>query len=767
MDGMRPAAAPPLPPSRDAWEKVTGEAIYTPDLVIPGMLHGKLLRSPHAHARIRGIDASAALAIPGVACVVTGADAAALPAPVYGVVLWDQPLLAGDRARYAGDIVAAVVATDERTAFRACQAIRVDYEPLPPLMDIDAALALGAPLLFEEPAAGPGLRVGEGSRFLRDPAPNVLCEYGFRYGEAEAELAASAQVFTDSFAFGRLGHGYLEPHVNIARWQAGRVEIWSNNQDPFVLRGDVARIFGLPLHAVRFHTALVGGGFGGKSYCKMEPLVALMARKARAPVRLALSFDESMLTTTKHACRITLTTGVDAAGRLTARRAEILLDAGAYSDASAMVAVKSGFRIGGPYRWRAIDSLARAVRTTTVPGGSFRGFGGTQASWASESQVDMIARRLGACPVEFRRRNALSPGEPFAPGDSAMDSDIGAGLDEVTTRLGWTAPPAPGRGRGIAIGLKDGGGTGNHAQALVRLSHSGEAIVSAAVVEIGQGARTAICRLAAEVLGIEEAMVRYAPIDTDHTAPDNGTHVSCGTTVTGLAVVEAAASARAQLMDFAAGELGCAPAELVLEGWSVRRGNEAHPLEPMIRRHYGGMGWEFIGRGAFKDPYIASAPLHARNMFWIPCWSGAEVEVDRETGRITVHRLVVGADAGRAVDRIACLGQIEGAAAQALSQALFEELRYEGEVPRNSAPLDYRMLQTPDLPAQFEGFVMEHAAGPGPGALKGIGEAGMLGIAAAIANAVEDATGVRLTALPFTPERVLAALDTQAAAAAA
>jgi CO/xanthine dehydrogenase Mo-binding subunit len=371
----------------------------------------------------------------------------------------------------------------------------------------------------------------------------------------------------------------------------------------------------------------------------------------------------------------------------------------------------------------------------------------------------MMARRLGLCPIAFRRHNALKPGEPFAPGDGGMDSDLSAGLDAVATRLGWSAPPPAGIGRGIAIGLKDGGGTGNHAQAIVRISHGGEAIVSAAVVEIGQGARTAICRLAAEALGIDEAKVRYAPIDTDHTAPDNGTHVSCGTTVTGLAIIEAAGAARRQVMEFAAGALGCLPESLVLEGWSVRRGNEAHPLEPMIRRHFGGMGWEFIGRGTFKDPYIASAPLNAKTMFWIPCWSGAEVEVDRETGKVTVRRLVVGADAGRAVDRTACLGQIEGAAAQALSQALFEELRYEGEQPVNAAPLDYRMLQTPDLPADFEGFVLEHATGPGPGALKGIGEAGMLGIAAAIANAIEDAAGIRLTSLPFSPEKVLAALD--------
>ncbi len=753
MDGI----APPPPP--DLRDKVSGQARYAFDFGVSGMLHGKLLRSPHAHARIRGIDTQAARALPGVVAIVTGADTAALADPYYGVALRDQPVLATDRVRYVGDIVAGIVAVDEATAFRAAQAIVVDYEVLPALMTPDAALAPDAAALFEQPCGGAMAGVGAGSSARAEPACNVLCDYSFRYGDIDAALAASAHVFTDSFGFTRIHHYHLEPHVNVARWTGDRLELWSCNQDPFVIRADLARIFGIALHRVCIHTPLVGGGFGGKSYCKMEPLVALMAQVADAPVRLALSFDESMLTTTKHAARLTLTTGVDAAGRMMGRRARIVLDGGAYADASALVVIKAAFRSGGVYAWDALDAEAMVVRTNAVPGGSFRGFGGTQAAWAAESQADMIARRLGMDPYEFRMRNMLRPHQPFAPGDSGMDCDLRAGLTEAAERIGYHAPRLPGRGIGLAVGIKDAGGTGNHAQAIIKVTQGGEAVVSAAVVDIGQGAGAALCRIAAEALGLPPHRVTYAPIDSDHTPPDNGTHVSCSTIVTGLAIEAAAQDVRRQIAAFVRSQVDCGADDPVIEDWAACIGNRSYPLEPMIRAYYGGIGWEFIGRGAFKEPYDETAPLRSRTMAWMPCWSAAEVEVDRETGVVTLHQLVVGGEAGRAIDRQACHGQIEGAAIQALSQALFEELRYEGEQPANAWPRAYRVAQASTLPGRFSSFILEHEMGRGPGGLKGIGEAGILGVAAAVANAIEDAAGIRLTDLPFTPERVLAALD--------
>lgn len=764
MDGLDLGGLQDQVVALDGPDKVTGAARYTFDLEVPGMLHAKLLRSPHAHARIVAIDASRAEALDGVVCVVTGADAKQLPDPHYGVFVRDQPVLPWDKVRYVGDMVAAVVAVDEVTAYRALALIDVTYDVLPPVMTIAEALAPGAPLLFETPMPGMAVPVGAGSTSVKEPRPNVLYEYGFTNGDADAVLAKSAHVFEDRFVFSRINHFHLEPHVNIARVTGDQIELWSCNQDPFVLRNDVARIFGRSPQSVRVHASYVGGGFGGKSYCKMEPLVVLLAMKARRPVRLCLSMDESILTLTKHAGELILTTGVTADGRLTARKSEIRLDAGAYSDASAMTALKAGYRITGPYRWDAVATRACAVRTTSVPAGSFRGFGGTQASYASESQIDMIARRLGVDPLEFRRRNLLQPGEPFQPGDSPIDSDLAEGLDEVVTRLGYRSvrrsvqgPLA--RGMGLAIGLKDGGGTGNHATALIKILPSGRAIVHTATVEIGQGAVTALCRIAATALDLPLDWVRYGAIDTDHTPLNNGTHVSCGTTVTGAAVARAAEDARKQVLDFAAEQLGCAADSLTLRRWSVLRGNVEHALEPMIARHFGGAGFEFIGRGHYKVLYDPKAPLNSVNLFWIPNWVGAEVEVDRETGYVRVLQLVVGADAGRSLNAQACRGQIEGAALQAYGQSLFEEVRYAGAEPANATPLRYRVPLVGDLPARFVSFTAEHGQGPGPFGVKGIGESGMLGIAAAIANAIEDAVGVRVTDMPFTPERVLAALD--------
>jgi CO/xanthine dehydrogenase Mo-binding subunit len=748
----------------DGPDKVTGAARYTFDVTLPGMVHAKVLRSPHPHARIVAIDASRAEALPGVVAVVTGADVIELPDPYYGVAIRDQPVLAIDKVRYIGDMVAAVAALDEETAFRGLALIDVRYDLLPPVTTIDEALAEGAPLLFDASVAGEPIKLGNGIISLKEPRPNVLCEFAYRNGDADTVLARSDHVFEDRFRFSRINHFHLEPHVNVARVTGEQIELWSCNQDPFLLRGDIARIFGRPANNIRIHASYVGGGFGGKSFCKMEPLVVLLAMKAGRPVRLCLSLDESLLTLSKHAGILILKTGVTRDGRLTARKSEIQLDGGAYSDASALTVVKTGYRITGPYRWDAVATRAYAVRTNTVPAGSFRGFGGTQASFASESQIDMIARRLGIDPYDFRCKNLLASAEPFQPGDSGIDSDLTSGLDEVVERLGYrqrvrgSAQDHKARGMGLSIGIKDGGGTGNHAQAIVKLLPSGRAIVSAAAVEIGQGATTALSRIAAETLKLPVEWVRYGAIDTDHTPLDNGTHASCGTVVTGIAVMRAATDARNQVLEFAAERLGCRADELALDNWMVRRGNYAHPLEPMIAEHFGGAGFEFIGRGMVKVPNDSKAPLTAAALFWMPSWVGAEVEVDRETGKVRVVHLVVGADSGRSINPVACRGQIEGAALQALGQSLFEELRYEGGEPVNATPLKYRVPLAGDLPDCLESFILEHG-GPGPFGAKGIGEAGMLGVASAIANAIHDAVGVRLTEIPFTPERVLAAIE--------
>lgn len=747
-------------PRADAPEKLSGRATYTTDIALPGMLHAKLLRSPHAHALVRRIDAAAAMAAPGVHAVLTRDNMPPGLMPVYGYFIKDQPIVATDRVRHVGDIVAAVAAETEAQAVHALSLIRVEYEPLPVVATIEAALADDAPELFPQPPIGIVPAYGQGARGALRPARNICYEFGYRTGDAEA-FARCDHVFEDEFRFSRMWHFHLEPFVSVAHAHGGRIEVWSSNQNPFPLRKEIARIFRVPENSVSVRVPYVGGGFGSKNNCKTEPAAVLLSMLSGRPVRLALTMEEGFLTNTQHAAILRLRTGVTADGRFVARRSLILLDAGAYSDASPLVAEKAGYRIPGPYRWEHIDSLCRCVMTNTAPAGPFRGFGGTQATWASESQVDMIARRLGISPLEIRRRNALRLHEPFVPGESGVDSDLLAGLDAVINELG--TEKRPGRGIGFAIGFKDGGGVNKPAQARVKVSTSGDVFLQCGTIEIGQGARTALPQVVAEILGTRAERVRMAPLDTDHAPFDQGTNASSGISVMGQAVARAAEAVRGQVLAFAAEQLRCRPEELRLEDWSILRGNERHALAPMVMREYGGTGYEFSGEGFHKARSDHHAPLETQCVFWEIGWAAAEVEVDPDTGQVTVTRLAVAGDAGRAINPRICRGQDEGSAVMGLGQALFETMRFDGQGNLlNGEPLRYRVPLAEDLPEGFTALTLEQGHGPGPFGAKGMGEGAMLPVAAAIANAVHDATGARVTALPVTPERVLRALAGEA-----
>ena len=539
----------------DGIEKVTGQAEYTTDLYVPGMLHGKILRSPHAHARIRRIDSERARALPGVASVVTRDDLLGMDS-TYGFIVRDQPVLAIDKVRYVGDTVAAVVAEDEATAFQALSLIDVEYEVLPSVMTMEDALADDAPLLFETPQPRVKELMPSAAQMFIEPAPNVLFEYTYKKSGEESidELFRRCDhVYEDTYTTNKVHHYFLEPYVTVAHVKRGRIEVWACNQDPFELRSDLSRMFGVTEGHVRIHTNYVGGGFGGKSFCKMEPVAVLLATKVDRPVRLCLSMDEAFHTLCKPALRITLKTGVMADGTLVARASEILVNGGAYSDANAAMAIKAGYRIGGPYRWQALDTRARCVRTNTVPAGSFRGFGGTQATFASESQIEAIAQRLGIDPFEFRMKNFLQIGEPFLPNDRPVDSDLRDGLRIVAERLGYSRRKrVAGRGMGLSVGWKDGATSGGlHGQAAVKVTADGSIIVNAGTVEIGQGAATAMCTIAAKVLNAPIEAVRYAKIDTDHTPLDPGTRGSSGIVHVGKAVELAALDVLRQVLELA------------------------------------------------------------------------------------------------------------------------------------------------------------------------------------------------------------------------
>lgn len=747
-------------PRIDADAKVTGAARYTADLALPRMLHAKVLRSFHAHARLDGIDARRAAALPGVAAIVTRDDLKGLNA-TYGYFIKDQPIVAVDKVRYIGDMVAAVAAESEEIAVRALALIEVRYEPLPVVATIEQALAPEAPALFETPPMGVVPAYGTGAAGFKHPGKNICYRFCYTTGDAAA-FAAADRVFEDEFRFSRMQHYHLEPFVSLARVEGEQIEVWTSCQNPFPLRKELARVFNHPEQNIRVQVPFVGGGYGAKNNCKTEPIAVLLAKKSGRPVRFCMTQEENFLTQSQHAAILRLKTGISHDGRFVARRSEILLDSGAYSDASPLVAEKAGYRINGPYRWDYIDTRCDCVMTNTTPAGPFRGFGGTQASWASESQIDMIARRLGLDPVEIRRKNLLKLGEAYVPGESGIDSDIEAGLDLVCREIGYHQRPRQGgrsRGIGIAIGFKDSGGVNKPAQAQVKATTTGGIIVNCGAIEIGQGIHTALTRVVAEIVGSPPARVSYAPINTDVTPFDQGTNASSAIVVMGKAVEQAARDCVRQVLEFAARALQCTAAELRLENWSIIKDNQAHALAPLIMREFGGTGFEFVGHGYFKVPTDHHAPLEAQCVSWEIGWGAAEVEVDEKTGRITVLKLVVSGDAGRAIQKDVCRGQDEGAAVMGLGQALFETMRYDGAELANIAAAKYRVPLIGDLPAVFRAITQEQGRGPGPFGAKGMGEAGILPVAPAIANAIEDAVGVRITTLPITPEKVLAALQ--------
>ncbi|MDB5753072.1 MAG: Xanthine dehydrogenase, molybdenum binding subunit [Ramlibacter sp.] len=758
MTRVAPVAHDPDATRVDAPEKTTGTACYAADVVLPGMLHAKVLRSARAHARLLGIDVTLARQVPGVRAVVTGQEVRQAQVAPHGYFIKDRPALALDKVRFEGEIIAAVAADSEAAAVRALELIVVEYEDLAVVASIDAALDAAAPALFESPPQGHVPAYGAGASGRMQPAKNVCFEFDYTTGDAAA-FSRCDHVFEDEFRFSRMQHFTLEPFVCVADAANGRFQVWSSTHTPFVLRRELARIFGMPENAVTVHVGLVGGSFGSKSSCRNEPVALLLSRLSGRPVRLCMTLEEGFRTSSQHGAVLRLKTGVMRDGRLVARSSEIYLDSGAYSDASPLVAEKAGYRIPGPYRWDFIETRCMCVMTNTTPAGAFRGFGASQATWASESQVDMIARRLGIDPFQMRARNLLQLGQPFVPGESGVDSDLLQGLQLVADEIGYGQPRLPGHGIGLAIGFKDGGGVNKPAQARVKVSANGDVFLHCATVEIGQGARTALSQVVATVLATPLRRVYCPPVDTDYAPFDQGTNASSGIAVMGQAVAQAASRLKDQVLAFAAEQLACAAHELLLDDWTVRRGDEVFPLAPLIVRQFGGTGFEFTADGFSKAARDHGAPLEAKSVFWEIGWAAAEVAVDRETGLVKVTRLVVSGDAGRVINTLACKGQDQGAAVMGLGQALFEGLAFDADgVLVNTDPLDYRVPLAEDLPASFLAITQEQGHGPGPFGSKGMGEGGMLPVASAIANAIEDAAGVRITALPLTPLRVLEAL---------
>jgi CO/xanthine dehydrogenase Mo-binding subunit len=420
----------------DSEEKITGKGVFTGDIKLPGMLYGKVLRSPLPHARIRRIDAQGAASLPGVLAVLTR-DNLPTPSLHYGAYAKDQPIVAEEKARYAGDVVAAVAATEETIAEEALQRVEVDYEELVAVVTVEEALQEDAPLVHDKLQGRKEPRYGKGATHISHENSNICLHFRYQRGDGEQGLDEADFVFEDTFLFPSAQHYPLEPHVSLANFDGDKLTVWSSTQSPFPLRQELARVFDIPLSRVRVIVPYIGGGFGAKSGIRTEALAVALSRLAGRPVRVAFSADDTFKTICQPRTKVKIKTGVKKDGTFVARRCEVYVNVGAYANSGPSVTEKAGYRAHGPYRIPHVLTDAFCVYTNTVPGGAFRGFGAPQVTFAYESHVDMIAHHLKMDPLELRMKNLLEKGEAYAAGDTPIDCDLKAGLRRVAEAIEW------------------------------------------------------------------------------------------------------------------------------------------------------------------------------------------------------------------------------------------------------------------------------------------------------------------------------------------
>ena len=748
----------------DARERVTGRIGYTIDVELPGMLHAKLLRSVSPHAKIVSIDTSKARGLPGVVAVLTGQDLVDRDDlfPWYGPVFRDQGVLAIDRVRFVGDPVAAVAAVDLDTAQEAVGLIDVEYEELPAVFSIDEALAEDAPEIHPGPP-----RIGQTfpDVIINPQGGNVCNHFKLRKGDIEAGFAEAAHIFEDVFTSPAVQHVPLETHACVAQVEAGQITVWAGAQIPFVVRSQLAEIFKVPASRVRVIVPTLGGGYGGKCYPKIEPIAAVLAAAAKRPVKLHLTREEEFITITKHAVRIRMRTGVRADGTIVARQSTCHFNTGAYADIGPRLIKNGGYGTGGPHSIPNVHVDSYAVYTNLPPAGAFRGYGISQAAWAYETQMDMIAERLGLDPYEFRMRNLLNDGETVMTGEPMEDSHFHELLDSVSSKIGWdfrgwdAEPERRGskvRAKGLSCIIKRTV-TPSTSTASARLNDDGSLDVLTSSVEMGQGLKTALAILAAERLSLPVRWVGVSEPDTAVTPYDQQTSSSRTSFSMGSAVALAVDEIRDELVRFAADMLEVAAEDLELVDGSVRVAgapDRALTYAQVVRQSRNG---NLLGSGTFKtkgglDPETGQG---IGSVHWHQAAGAAEVEVDLETGRIELLGYQAGVYAGRIINPVQAELQTEGNVAFGVGQALFEEMIYDHGQLQNGNLGDYMIASIKDMPAHLDLTILEH---PQPTEIHGIGETSLPPVMPAIGNAVYRATGVRITDLPITPEKVLRGL---------
>lgn len=747
-------------PKVDAWSKVTGAARYTDDLPLPGALCGRLLRSPHAHARIRGIDTTAAASLPGVAAVITGRD---LPNP-YGIlpISQDEHGLTPDKARFVGDPVAAVAASDDATAERALAMIRVDYEPLPAYLTAEGTLG----------------DVAEPIHALHRPG-NIHKAVALAFGDVNAGLAAADLVQSDHFFYAGNTHAALELHAVAAVSEPeGRLTLWSSTQTPHYVQRALARALDLPASRIRVIAPALGGGFGGKTEAlPHEVAAAKLALVTGRPVKIRLTREDVFYSHRgRHPMHIALTTGVRQDGTITAMHLSTVLDGGAYASYGVASMYYSGALQTVTYRVPAYRFDGARVYTNKPPCGPKRGHGTPQPRFALEVQLDKIAEALAMNPAELRLRNLVNEHSVTVNHLRITSCGLRACIERVVEASGFSGKHRrlpEGRGVGLACssylcgaGLPIYWNGLPHSTVHVHADRTGSVIVQCGATDIGQGSDSMLAYVTAEVLGLDPADIRLVTADTALAAVDLGSYSSRVTFMAGNAAIQAAERLRDLVLGAVATTTGLDRADLALRGGRVVRAARAGDVMPWAEAVAvtEARGTPASASGTYAPPPLAG-PYKGAGVGPSPAYSYSacvvEVDVDDETGQVRPAEVWLAHDGGRALNPTLFEGQIEGGVYMGLGEALMEEQRFRGALHTGPSLLDYKTPMSVDMPV-IHPIIVERIDPEGPFGAKEVGQGPLLPVPPALANAVYDAVGVRIDEVPITPDKVLRALRQRA-----
>ena len=719
-------------------EKVSGRAIFATDMSLPDMLWCKVLRSPISYARIKTIDARRARALPGVRAVVTGEDVKGL---LIGRKIYDMPILAEGLVRFIGEKVAAVAAESEAIAEEAVELIDVEYEEMPALLDPLEAVKPSAPLLHPNVSGYRGLL-----HPIQTPS-NVFVRMNWKKGDVEAGFRECDIIVENTFTTKPVHQAYIEPHACVVQARGdGSADIWACSKVPFALREQVATAFGKGLESFIVHPCYIGGCFGGKGDFMDVPVCYLLSVKSGRPVKMVMDYSEEFIAgNPRHAAIVRVKSGVMKDGRLVAHQMEYVFDSGAYGAFKPQGYLVGPKEAAGPYRIPNVFIEEKIVYTNKIPCGHMRAPGDPQGFFANESQMDLIASRLGMDPITFRKKNLMHDGDMSPIGHAVPHIKSDELLDAAVESAGYRRPKRKHTGRGIAVTqwLPLGG----ECHAFVGVDARGDVTVSTAMLDQGAGTHTAMRLVAAEELKVPLERVRVATLDTSKVGPDTGIGASRGTRIFGNATRLAAAQVKDQLLEAASKKLGVAKEELVLTGGGSVRASGGRNLS--YGEIAGTSDSEISGHGFYKN--FEPGPEAAL------CIQVAEVDVDAETGQVHLTHFTSAHSIGTVLNPLMHQGQIDGGVVMGMGYALMEGILIDGANVVTTNFGENKIPSIRDIPP-LKTVIQEFPVGNGPYGGMSIGEPPVVPTAAAIANAVHDAVGARIYDLPITAEKVLAAL---------